>query len=97
MWWIIAAAIIAIIVVVFLLIWFRGSGEKAFDSINQNIAGVGDCDGDRNADLFDKCPCDAEESGAKVSGCPTSVKDASDPLTKKKVGDSGCTCINNPK
>lgn len=97
MWWIIVAAIMALVVVVFLLIWFKSGGEKAFGSINQNIAGVGDCDGDKAADMFDKCPCDAEESAAKVSGCPASVKDSNDALTKKKVGDPACTCINSPK
>ncbi|MFA6461506.1 MAG: hypothetical protein WCV90_04505 [Candidatus Woesearchaeota archaeon] len=58
LWWIIAVAAIALIVVILLLIWFRGAGEGAFGAINKNIAGVGDCDSDKIADMFDKCPCD---------------------------------------
>ncbi len=58
MWWLIAAAIIAILIVIFLVMWFRGTGGEAFDVINKQIVGLNDCDGDKAADSFDKCPCD---------------------------------------
>jgi len=90
MWWIIAAAIIALLVVIFLLIWFKGAGEGAFGAINKNIAGVGDYDGDKVVDMFDKCPCDPGESGAKLEGCPIRVRDTTDPLTKKRIENNAC-------
>ncbi|MFH0701882.1 MAG: hypothetical protein V2A62_05615 [Candidatus Woesearchaeota archaeon] len=90
MWWIMAAAVLALIVVILLLVWFKGSGDTAFSAINKNIAGAGDCDGDKIPDMFDNCPCDAEEPGAKVSGCLLTVKDKKDTLTTKKVGKDCC-------
>jgi hypothetical protein len=83
MWWIIVAAIIAIVVVVFLLIWFRSSGDKAFGNINQNIAGVGDCDGDKVADMFDKCPCDKEVTDKLSNGTTECPKKCPAPLNRE--------------
>jgi len=36
-WWIIAAAVIAFLVVIFVLMWFKGSGEKIFGGVNTKI------------------------------------------------------------
>ena len=58
MWWIIATAIIAILAVIFIIIWFKGSGDKLFGGIDDTIGGLSDKDGDGVTDLFDKCPCD---------------------------------------
>ncbi len=58
MWWLIATAVVALLVVILILFWFRGSGGTAFEVINKNIGGLGDKDGDKVADTFDKCPCD---------------------------------------
>lgn len=90
MWWIIAAAVLALIVVILLLVWFKGSGDTAFGAINKNIAGVSDCDGDKVADMFDKCPCDEGGPDAKLSGCPNDVVDSKDTRTTKKVGSKEC-------
>ncbi len=57
MWWIIATAVIALIVVVLVILWFGGSGGKTFDEVGGRIQGLGDCDEDNVANMFDKCPC----------------------------------------
>jgi hypothetical protein len=86
MWWIIAAAIIAIIVVVFMILWFRSGGEKAYDGLSDKISGLGDYDKDGVADLFDKCPCEADIGDDWPEGkteCSTKAKDC-----KKEIKDS---------
>jgi hypothetical protein len=60
MWWIIVGAIIALLVLVFIVVWVRSSGSKAFGAVDDNIAGLGDCDDDGISDFFDKCPCDPQ-------------------------------------
>jgi len=75
-WWIIASAIIAVLVVIFIIIWFKGSGEKAFDTVGDKIGGLKDCDCDNVADMFDKCACTEGQSGATYDGCPKSVDTA---------------------
>jgi len=72
LWWIIAAAVIALLVIIFLLVWVKGSGEKAFGSVDNSIAGLSDCDKDHVADIFDRCPCDPsiQENLASGQECP---------------------------
>ena len=60
MWWILAVAIIAFLIVVLILIWFRSSGERAFGEVGSKISGLGDCDDDKTANMFDKCAYDAK-------------------------------------
>lgn len=71
-WWIIVTALLAILVVIFILIWFKGSGDKAFGGIGKNLDSLGDYDNDKVANFFDKCPCTpvltVEEPNLK--GCP---------------------------
>lgn len=79
MWWIIMGATIAIIVLVLLIVWFRGSGGKGFDVINDNIDGTKDCDKDKIANLFDKCPCKyGDENNKEAEGCPIGTPANSD-------------------
>ena len=76
MWWIIVGAILAILVVVFIMIWFKGTGTKAFDNVGDQIDGFGDCDKDNVADVFDKCPCLPGTKEGELSGCPGGQKEA---------------------
>ena len=57
MWWIIMSVVLVVVIVIFILIWFKGSGEKAFGSIVGQIGGLSDCDGDYTKDLSDGCEC----------------------------------------
>ncbi|PIZ51466.1 hypothetical protein COY27_03685 [Candidatus Woesearchaeota archaeon CG_4_10_14_0_2_um_filter_33_13] len=66
-WWIIVTALIAILIMVFIIVWFKGSGEKAYTSVDDKIGELGDCDKDNVAGLFDKCPCEAGD--VKYDGC----------------------------
>ena len=95
MWWIITAAIIAILVLVFIIIWFKGSGDKAYGDLGDKVGGLGDCDNDNVADLFDKCPCFAGEENAEYDGCPNSItKENKDTALEysTKVSDDACPC-----
>ncbi|MBT3814345.1 hypothetical protein HOE37_01355 [Candidatus Woesearchaeota archaeon] len=74
MWWIIVAAVLAILVMIFLMIWFKGTGDDAFDSIKDKVTGLNDCDNDNVADMFDKCPCKAGDAGSEIDGCPRNTK-----------------------
>jgi len=69
--WIIIAAIIALVVVVLIILWFSGSGKKAFGEIEGKIDSLGDCDNDNVANMFDKCPCIAVvgEESPEAAGC----------------------------
>ncbi|MBI4151598.1 hypothetical protein HY496_01395 [Candidatus Woesearchaeota archaeon] len=75
MWWIIMTAILAILIVILVILWFRGSGGKAFEDVDTKIGGLKDCDNDNVGDLFDKCKCDVGVSGATYEGCPEDVTD----------------------
>ncbi len=91
MWWIISAAIIALLVVIFIIIWFKGSGEKAFDTVGDKIGGLNDCDCDNVADMFDKCACSEGQPGSTYEGCPKGIDDdAKLDLEKKKCDDFTC-------
>ena len=57
MWWIIMSVVLVVVIVIFILIWFKGSGQKAFDSIGGQIGGLSDCDGDYVKDFSDYCLC----------------------------------------
>jgi len=56
-WWIIAAAVIAFLVVIFVLIWFKGSGEKIFGNVNTKI---GELDKPLDLPAFGACSCDSK-------------------------------------
>ena len=78
MWWIIIGAVIAIIVLVLMIVWFTGSGEKLFGSVNKNIGGLEDRDNDNVANVYDKCPCDpryGEELPEDLADCPLKCSD----------------------
>jgi hypothetical protein len=93
MWWIIVVALIALIVVILILVWFRGTGEKAYGVVGTQIGGLGDCDKDNVADMFDKCPCEAGSSNAELDGCPSGItkEQLEEHLkTQKKLGEEGC-------
>ena len=62
MWWVIGGAILVIVMVIFILIWFQSGGTKVFGSIDEQLGGLEDCDGDNAADRFDDCPCDPTKS-----------------------------------
>lgn len=73
-WWIIATAIIVLLVVILMVLWFRTSGGKAFETVGEKLEGLDDCDKDQVADIFDKCPCDAsilDEFPEGVTECKT--------------------------
>jgi len=89
MWWIIGAAIIVVLIVILVLMWFTGSGGKAFNTVGGQISGLSDCDGDKVVDSFDKCPCDYGDTNAELEGCKSGVKKG-DPDTQKKTGTTGC-------
>jgi len=93
MWWIIGAAIIVVLIVILVLMWFTGSGGKAFGTVGNQISGLSDCDGDKVVDSFDKCPCDYGDTNSEFQGC-SSTTTKEDLKTIKKVGDAGCTCTN---
>ena len=65
-WWVIMTAVIAIIVIILILIWFRGSGEKAFGGINNQLD---DADQDKVTNLFDQCPNTPSGIEVDASGC----------------------------
>lgn len=79
-WQQIALAIVAIVVVILVILWFRSGGEKGFGFVGQKIGELKDCDGDKVADMFDKCPC--KEGSVDNEGCLS--KTPSD-------ADKGCT------
>lgn len=75
-WQQIVLALIAIIVVTFVIIWFKGGGEKAFGGLSDKISSLKDCDKDNVADMFDKCPCDAAtKENKEAAGCPDTQKE----------------------
>lgn len=84
MWWIIGSAILVLVMVLLILLWFRGSGGSAFDTINDKIGGLGDCDGDKVADTFDKCVCD----DGPESGCPKGASQDMKDMTRKKCEEA---------
>ena len=86
LWWIIIVAAIAILVMILLVLWFRGSGQKGFGVIDQNIEGLEDCDEDRTADIFDDCVCDAGDN----DGCPAGEEAQLTILKAKKKTDCNC-------
>jgi hypothetical protein len=75
MWWLLAMAALAILVVILFALFFRGTSERGFDSINNKIGGLNDADNDLIADFQDKCPCVLGEEGAIHKGCPKEVTD----------------------
>jgi len=75
-WQQLVLGILALVVVFLVIYWFSGGGTKAFGEIGKKISGTGDCDGDKIANLFDKCKCDASigqewtESTKNTKICP---------------------------
>ena len=86
MWWIIMSAALIMIVVIFILLWFRGSGERAFGSIGKQLGDLDDCDKDKVADFFDQCVCNTGDT----KGCPD-VDEAQLQLLKARA-KSECGC-----
>lgn len=74
MWWIIAIAALVLLVVILILVWFRGSGDRAFGEVGKKIDSLGDCDNDNVANMWDKCPCSPAGNNPHFEGCPDSVK-----------------------
>jgi hypothetical protein len=72
MWWIIVGAIIALLMVIFILLWFKGSGTKAYGNIESTLDSLGDCDEDGVSNMFDKCPCitSGNTEDPENRGCP---------------------------
>ena len=86
-------AIIAVVVVTFVIIWFKGGGEKAFGNLGDKIGSLGDCDGDHVSDMFDKCPCDTFATESKdFSGCEDKTT-KEQVKTADKVGSKNCNCV----
>ena len=89
MWWIIAVAIITFVIVIIILFWFRDSGGRAFDGANSQIDSLGDYDGDKVANMFDKCVCVPGDVNAELDGCPLgTTKDSA--AAKQKLTEDGC-------
>lgn len=86
MWWIIVGAILAILVAIFIVIWFSGSGNKAFGGVNKNLDSLGDYDSDKVSNFQDKCPCTAAllDSEKGLVGCPRGTTE------KQAIEDSKC-------
>lgn len=83
LWWIIAAAVIALVAVIIIIVWFSGAGAKLFGNLDTTISGLGDYDQDGATDLFDKCPCDANEEPKPGASC-TTVKAACNQRIKEQ-------------
>jgi hypothetical protein len=84
LWWIISTAVIALVVVILLLVWFKGSGTKLFDNLDDTIGGLDDVDNDGVTDVFDKCPCDPAIGKDLLQGQTCGV--VPDKVTKKCPG-----------
>ncbi len=85
MWWVIAIAILVLLVVILILVWFRGSGDKAFGEVGKKIDSLGDCDNDNVANMWDKCKCDPNIGDSMPEGvteCP-----------KKCSGNAEVDCV----
>ncbi len=65
-------AVIAILAAIFIILWFKGGGERAFGTIDQQIGGLQDADKDGVVDTFDRCP----QQGGEVDsqGCPLTAE-----------------------
>jgi hypothetical protein len=91
MWWLLAMGALAILVLVLLVMFFRDTGERGFDSINDKIGGLSDGDKDLIPDLQDQCPCDY---GTKENnGCPEGIDTSAEKNklnTNSKSSDGTC-------
>lgn len=63
--WIIVTMVIALVVVILVIMWFSRGGAKGFGEVEKKLGGLGDCDKDGAADMFDKCPCDPGKTELK--------------------------------
>ncbi|MBI2662270.1 hypothetical protein HYX11_02315 [Candidatus Woesearchaeota archaeon] len=95
-WWIIVTALLAILVVIFILIWFKGSGDKAFGGISKNLDSLGDFDNDKVANFFDRCPCipilTVEEPNLK--GCPKGITAEQMQADNKLFSEKNCVDVS---
>jgi len=78
-WEQIVLAIIAVVVVVLVIWWFRSGGDKAYGQVDDKLSGLGDCDNDNVANMFDKCICDPNygeklETGKKCGASDSTAK-----------------------
>ena len=70
MWSILGAAMIVVLIVILTIVWFKGSGGKAFDVIDSNLVNLKDCDHDGVFDNVDKCRCESGDANNKeAKGC----------------------------
>ena len=67
----IGIAILILIVVFVLLCTFTNSFGKQKGQINEQIDALDDFDVDGTANIFDKCPCDANVEPNEEGKCPT--------------------------
>ena len=72
LFWILMVAFIAIVAGILIMIWFRGGGDKSFLIVTDKLNDFGDCDRDKVANMFDKCPCLSTENvgDEDLRGCP---------------------------
>jgi len=104
-WWIIITALLAVLVLIFVILWFRSSGEKAFGGVGKSLDSLGDYDGDKVVNFYDKCPCTSvlvtEEPTLK--GCPKGTTPEQALADSKKYTDKNCqdnastTTITSPE
>ena len=89
-WWIISTAVIALVLVVLIIIWFQGSGDKAFGSLGDQIDDLEDCDNDGVANMFDKCPCKdyGDEENPDFKGCPNGQSESCQDSELKTLCDA---------
>jgi len=66
---VIIIALILITVAIILLAVFTGMFKKEGSELDKKIRGLQDCDDDKVANMFDKCPCDQE-----IENCPSKEK-----------------------
>ena len=74
-WQMLVLGIIALVVLVLIILWFRSSGDKLFVGVGGQIDDLGDCDGDKVANMFDKCICLPEGTNPTFKGCSNEIKE----------------------
>lgn len=91
-WWIIITALLAVLVLIFVVLWFRSSGDKAFGGVGKSLDSLGDYDGDKVVNFYDKCPCTpvlvTEEPNFK--GCPKGTTPEQANIDSRKYTDKNC-------
>lgn len=72
LWMVLATAIIIILIVIIIVFWFNKSGGKVFETVDENILDLKDCDKDGVLGSSDKCPCTnfGKSENSEAKGCP---------------------------